>query len=190
MYGHSTPGRLSVCNTVCYECDEKFVYRFFINIVYLKAVWLSREHYISFGCSILGDEYESSIATTCFRRWVPVNSNHLNNTFCSKVASSNESWMHVFNAFVSSILKLWWLVQNEIILCAKSVRVQHYQFIPLLSGYWLRKPPKKTSTIAKQNVRKLDFSCGWEWKRDRNKTEKKERKKTTLHLLCILADVG
>ena len=54
----------------------------------------------------------------------------------------------------------------------------------------VQKPPKKEQKLGKKVSVKLDFKLGWSRKEYRNKAEMKERKKTTLHLVCIFADVG
>ena len=54
---------------------------------------------------------------------------------------------------------------------------------------WFRNPPEK-EWIRGKNSCKTSFQVGMDLKKYINKAETKERKKTTMHLLCILEDVG
>ena len=54
----------------------------------------------------------------------------------------------------------------------------------------LENPSKRTQTRGKRSLSKILFQLRMEVKKETNKAEKKERKKTTLHLLSIFAEVG
>ena len=61
-------------------CKKKFVYRFLYQLSLLEGRLVQLRMliaYISCGCSVLGGEYETVIATTSFWKLVPVSSNHL-----------------------------------------------------------------------------------------------------------------
>ena len=69
---------------------------------------------------------------------------------------------------------------------AKSVHLQHNRCLCLLFGRWFRKEKdEKEQKLGKKVSIKLHFMLKMGLKKDRNKAEVKERKKTTLHLLCI-----
>ena len=133
------------------------------------------------------------IATACFRRWVPVSSIHLgiSSVWKSLVASCVLVWgwsMNVcFNAFVSST-KVF-ITSAKCALPRRPVFISSTisAFVFFLEG-GLENPSKRTKTREKSFC-KISFQLGWAWKKDKNKAEMKERKKITLHLLCIFADV-
>ena len=50
MYSRATPRLLSTCSTGCYECKEKFVYRFLYQLRLLEAVYSSRVRYCVLTC--------------------------------------------------------------------------------------------------------------------------------------------
>ena len=89
--------------------------------------------------------------------------------------------MHVFSAFVSST--------KVFVSSVKHVRLQHNNAFVFWLEVGLETPQKRTETREKSFC-KTWFQVGMDQKKYRNKAEMKERKKTTLHLLCIFADVG
>ena len=83
-----------------------------------------------------------------------------------------------FSMYSSPALKRSSQAQNAFVPCAKSVRLQHNKCIHLLFGRWSRKPPKKKQELRK-SFGKTSFQLRMGLKKDKNKAEVKERKKTT-----------
>ena len=81
------------------------------------------------------------------------------------------------------------LTQNGFVLWAKNVCLLTNKYVLLVFGRWFRKGTKKEQKLGKTFLL-TSFKFKMDLKKDRNKIEMKKRKKTTLHLLCILLMLG
>ena len=144
----------------------------------------NREHYcvyITCGYSIFGDEYKSKIPPVFDDEYESARRNHLNiSSFWKPLAASCVCvWLkfeYAFSIYSSP-------AQTHLSPAPKVFVLSTKVFVFYLEGA-LEPPPKRTETTEKVSV-KFHFHLEMGLKKYRNEVEIKERKKTTLHLLCV-----